>query len=66
MVDFGFGRPAVASTYGANGNVSTDPVVLVKLMFLLLRENVRRECELMRRLSERLDRDTPTRRSPPR
>lgn len=55
MVDFGFVRPAVAHTYGDNGNVSVDPVVLVKLMFLLFSENVRSERELMRRLPERLD-----------
>lgn len=55
LVDFGFVRPAVAHTYGGNGNVSVDAVVLVKLMFLLFSENVRSERELMRRLPERLD-----------
>ncbi len=55
MVDFGFVRPAVAHTHGGNRNVSVDPVVLVKLMFLLFSENVRSERELMRRLPERLD-----------
>lgn len=55
MVDFSFVRPAVAHTYGGNGNVSVDPTVLVKLMFLLFSENVRSERELMRRLPERLD-----------
>jgi transposase len=55
MVDFGFVRPAVAHTYGTNGHESADPVVLVKLMFLLFQENVRSERELMRRLPERLD-----------
>lgn len=55
LVDFGFVRSAVAHTYGGNGNVSVDPVVLVKLMFLLFSENVRSERELMRRLPERLD-----------
>lgn len=55
MVDFGFARRAVAHTYGANGNVSVDPVVLLKLMFLLFAENVRSERELLRRLPERLD-----------
>jgi transposase len=55
MIDFSFVRPAVAHTYGGNGNVSVDPVVLVKLMFLLFSENVRSERELMRRLPERLD-----------
>lgn len=54
-VDFAFAREAVAHTYGSNGNVSVDPVVLVKLMFLLFSENVRSERELVRRLPERLD-----------
>ncbi len=55
MVDFTFARAAVAHTYGDNGNVSVDPVVLLKLMFLLFHENVRSERELVRRLPERLD-----------
>lgn len=55
LVDFSFTREAVAHTYGRKGNVSVDPVVLVKLMFLLFSENVRSERELMRRLPERLD-----------
>jgi transposase len=55
MVDFTFARAAVAHTYGENGHVSVDPVVLVKLMFLLFSENVRSERELVRRLPERLD-----------
>jgi len=55
MVDFGFMRTTVAHTYGGNGHASTDPVVLMKLMFLLFSENVRSERELMRRLPERLD-----------
>lgn len=55
MVDFTFARAAVAHTYGANGNVSVDPAVLLKLMLLLFTENARSERELMRRLPERLD-----------
>jgi transposase len=55
MVDFTFARVAVQHTYGANGNESVDPAVLLKLMFLLFHENVRGERELMRRLPERLD-----------
>lgn len=55
MIDFSFVRAAVAHTYGDNGQVSVDPVVLLKLMFLLFSENVRSERELMRRLPERLD-----------
>ena len=55
MIDFTFARAAVAHTYGETGNVSVDPVVLLKLMFLLFHENVRSERELVRRLPERLD-----------
>lgn len=55
MIDFTFARAAVAHTYGDNGNVSVDPMILLKLMFLLFHENVRSERELMRRLPERLD-----------
>lgn len=55
MIDFTFARAAVAHTYGENGNVSVDPAVLLKLMFLLFHENVRSERELVRRLPERLD-----------
>lgn len=55
MIDFTFARAAVAHTYGENGHVSVDPVVLLKLRFLLFHENVRSERELVRRLPERLD-----------
>ncbi len=55
MVDFTFVRAEVAPTYGHNGHVSVDPVILLKLMFLLFSENLRSERELMRRLPERLD-----------
>ena len=34
-MDFSFVRAGVESTYGLNGNVSVDPVVVLKLMFLL-------------------------------
>jgi transposase len=55
QVDFTFARGVVRHRYGANGNESVDPAVLLKLMFLLFHENVRSERELMRRLPERLD-----------
>ena len=42
-------------TYGLNGNVSVDPVVVLKLMFLLFFDNVRSERQLMEILPERLD-----------
>jgi transposase len=54
-IDFSWVRPEVARFYGRNGNVSVDPEVVMKLMFLLFFENVRSERELMRILPERLD-----------
>jgi transposase len=54
-VDFGFVRAEVAALYGANGNESVDPAVILKMMFLLFFENVTSERELMRIIPERLD-----------
>ncbi len=54
-VDFSFVRGRVAPLYGHNGNVSVDPEVIVKLMFLLFYYDVASERELMRTLPERLD-----------
>lgn len=54
-IDFTFVRAEVASFYGRNGNEGIDPVVLVKLMFLLFFDDVPSERELMERLPERLD-----------
>ena len=48
-------RPTVASCYGHNGQVSVDPVVVLKLMLLVFIEDVRSERELMRVLPMRLD-----------
>jgi len=47
-LDLDFVRPEVARFYGAKGNVSEDPVVIVKMMLLLFLDNVRSERELMR------------------
>ena len=55
VVDFTFVREAVAERYGRNGNESIDPVVILKLMFLLFFDNVSSERELMRMLGYRLD-----------
>jgi transposase len=55
VVDFTFVRAEVARFYGQNGNVGIDPVVLLKLMFLLFFDNVPSERELLERLPERLD-----------
>jgi transposase len=43
------------SFYGIKGNVSEDPVVIMKMMLLLFLDNVRGERELMRIIPERLD-----------
>ena len=55
VIDFSFVRPAVAHCYGYNGQVSVDPEVILKLLFLLFLDNVKSERELMRMLPERLD-----------
>jgi transposase len=54
-LDLDFVRPVVAKFYGTKGNVSEDPVVIVKMMRLLFLDNVRSERELMRIMPERLD-----------
>jgi transposase len=54
-VDFTFVRAKVAHCYGANGNESVPPEVILKLMFLLFYDNLASERELMRVLPERLD-----------
>jgi transposase len=54
-IDFSWARCEVESTCGHNGNVSVDPVVIVKLMFLLFFDNVRSERQLMEIVPERLD-----------
>jgi len=55
VVDFSLVRGEVKEKYGANGNVSVDPEVILKLMFLLFWDDVRSERELMKVLAERLD-----------
>jgi transposase len=54
-VDFGFVRAQVQHLYGRRGNPSVDPVVLLKLMFLLYYEDIHSERALMRQLPLRLD-----------
>jgi transposase len=54
-VDFAWVRADVAKHYGANGNESVDPEVILKLLFLLFLDNVKSERELMRIVPERLD-----------
>lgn len=55
MIDFTFVRQKVARCYGYNGNVSVDPAVVMKMMFLLFYDNISSERELMRIIPERLD-----------
>jgi len=54
-VDFAFVRGLVEPLYGYNGNVSVDPEVVLKLMFLLFYYQVPSERELMLTVPERLD-----------
>lgn len=54
-LDLSFVVPGVRSFYGRSGNVSIDPEVIVKLMFLLFYYNIASERELMAQLSYRID-----------
>lgn len=55
VIDFDFVYQEVADTYGANGNVSVPPPVILKMLFLLIFYNVRSERELMETIPLRLD-----------
>src|ERR1700733_11231983 len=55
MLDLGFVRDEVAGFYGRNGNVSVDPVVIMKMMLLLFLDNVKSERELIRVIPLRID-----------
>ena len=54
-IDFRFAREEVGHCYGAKGNVSVDPEVIMKMMFLLFFDDVPSERELMKVIAERLD-----------
>ncbi len=54
-LDLGFVREEVARFYGRKGNVSVDPVIIMKMMLLLFLDNVRSERELMRIIPLRID-----------
>ena len=54
-IDFSFIRAEVSVAYGYNGQVSVDPVILLKLMFLLFWDDIASERELMSMIPERLD-----------
>jgi transposase len=55
VIDFSFARAEVEHSYGHNGNVSVDPAVILKMMFLLFFDNVTSERELMQIIPERMD-----------
>ncbi len=54
-VNLDFVREEVAGSYGRKGNVSVDPVIVMKMMLLLFWDNVRSERELMRIIPLRID-----------
>lgn len=53
--DLDWVRREVAHCYGRNGQVSIDPVILVKMLVLLFVDDVPSERELMAVIAERLD-----------
>jgi transposase len=55
LIDFKFVREEVAACYGNKGNISIDPEVIMKMMFLLFFDDVASERELMKVIAERLD-----------
>lgn len=55
VLDLEFVRQEVCGLYGRRGNVSVDPVILMRLMLLLFLDDVRSERELMRLLPLRID-----------
>lgn len=55
FIDFDFIYKQVEDKYGAKGNVSVPPPVILKLMLLLIFYDVRSERELMQTIPERLD-----------
>jgi transposase len=54
-IDFSFARKVTAKCYGTNGHESVDPVIVLKLMFLLFYDNITSERKLMDTLPYRLD-----------
>ena len=55
QIDFSFVRPEVAQFYGKKGNTSIDPVIILKMIFLLFFDDIASERELMAIIAERLD-----------
>ena len=54
-LDLSFVVPMVREFYGRSGNVSIDPEVILKLMFLLFYYDIPSERELMEQLAYRMD-----------
>jgi len=54
-LELDFVRQEVSRFYGNNGNVSVDPVLIMKMMLLLFWDNVPSERELMRVIPLRID-----------
>jgi transposase len=54
-LDLEFVRMEVSGKYGRKGQVSVDPVVIMKMMLLLFLDDVKSERELMRIIPMRLD-----------
>ena len=55
QIDFSFVRQEVAGFYGKKGNESVDPVIILKMIFLLFYDDVASERDLMKIIAERLD-----------
>jgi len=54
-ISFDWVRDGVAGCYRRNGDVSVDPVIAMKLIFLPIYDNVPREREMIRIVPARLD-----------
>jgi len=54
-IDFDFIYQEVKDTYGVNGNVSVPPPVILKMMLLLILDNVRSEREFIDTIPLRID-----------
>ena len=55
VLQLDFVRQEVSRFYGSNGNVSVDPVLIMKMMLLLFWDNVASERELMKVIPLRID-----------
>ena len=55
VLDLDFVPQEVSRCYGRNGNVSVDPVIVLKMMLLLFWDNVASERELLRIIPLRID-----------